>query len=84
MNWEGRLAVISFSCCLLWVVSPQLLFDMKVVPINTDKDGNALTIKACYFKNAAYSTLTQWGGVNSHFPVTGVMEIDETDSLEYM
>ena len=48
--------------------------------INTDKEGNALCIKACYFKNAAWSTLTHWGGVESHYPVTGVLEIDETDS----
>lgn len=39
---------------------------MKIrIPTNTDIDGNALCIKACYFKNAAISTLTSWmwGGV---------------------
>ena len=59
------------------------LFFIMRKAINTDKDGNALCIKASYFKNAAYSTLTQWGGEDSHYPVTGVLEIDETDSVEY-
>ena len=50
------------------------------IPINTDKDGNAFTIRACYFKNADYSTLTQWGGMK-FYPATGVLELIE-DEIE--
>ena len=50
----------------------------RLIPVNTDLVGNSLCIKACYYKNAAWSTLTQWGiGDTSHFPVTGVMVVYE-------
>lgn len=53
---------------------------MKIrIPTNTDIDGNALCIKACYFKNAAISTLTSWMAGGNHFPVTGVLELYEDD-----
>ena len=47
-------------------------------PTNTDADGNALCIKASYFKNAAISTLLSWMVYSGcHFPVTGVLELYE-------
>lgn len=49
----------------------------RLIPVNTDWAGNSLCVKASYFKNAAWSTLTQWGGEDSHFPVTGVMVLYE-------
>lgn len=54
---------------------------MKIrIPTNTDINGNALCIKACYFKNAALSTLTSWMfGSGSHYPVTGVLELLEDE-----
>lgn len=54
---------------------------MKIrIPTNTDIDGNALCIKACYFKNAAVSTLTSWMVYSGcHYPVTGVLELLEDE-----
>lgn len=51
---------------------------MKIrIPTNTDIDGNALCVKASYFKNAAISTLTSWMWGGNHYPVTGVLELYE-------
>lgn len=47
-----------------------------IIPINVTRGGCAFAVKASYFKNAALTTLTGGGG---HYPVTGVLEIVDSD-----
>lgn len=48
----------------------------RVIPINTTVEGFAYAIKAVYYKTSLVD-FTMGGG---HFPSTGVIEYEETDT----
>jgi hypothetical protein len=51
---------------------------MRIIPINTDDEGNARCIKADYYKMGLTNFMRQiWGGKNDGFIATGVIEIED-------
>ena len=52
----------------------------KIIPINTDDEGNARCIKAGYYKMGLTNFMRAiWGGHKDGFIATGIVEIDEED-----
>ncbi len=51
---------------------------MKIIPLNTDTDGNAFSIRAQYFKMGWINFTRNWGG-QWGFVATGIIEFYEDD-----
>lgn len=52
----------------------------KIIPINTDIEGNARCIKADYYKMGLTNFMRAiWGGHKDGFIATGIVEIEDED-----
>lgn len=52
----------------------------KIIPINTDDEGNARCIKAGYYKMGLTNFMRAiWGGHKDGFIATGIVEIEDED-----
>lgn len=52
----------------------------KIIPINTDVEGNARCIKADYYKMGLTNFMRAiWGGQKDGFIATGIVEIEDED-----
>ena len=47
----------------------------KMIPINTDSDGNSRCIKANYYKMGCTNFIREWGGYKDGFVATCILEI---------
>lgn len=53
----------------------------RIIPINTDIEGNARCIKADYYKMGLTNFMRAvWGGKNDGFIATGIVEIEDAES----
>ena len=50
---------------------------LRLIPLNTDSDGNTHCIKANYYKMGWTNFVREWGGCQDGFIATGIVEIYE-------